>query len=701
MTKFYDLSNSPAPARLNYANPSEPLFQFPELDARYNRTHYQNWYEAFLRAKTVAQFAVASGLSGGVLGHVYDKFKQYSMSNLRGSKRTGGAYLTPPTSKFYKSDPDDIAMNICNALENEGSKDELLAQSVGVEKDTSGKKTKVSVRRVAGDGRQRKTSLAASQMIGAQALVAPGEQTAPPLIMKLGKQIQSTKSLQNYFKYMQGSGTVNTEFAGWLNSDNNLRNGTFHCFRHNMAKAAAQTAQDSYPPNVNILSPIASSAGGTQNLSNTPGIGNPPPGPVSDTVNTDNPFVQCGNWDSWFSPINRSDYEDMSWNLNRFKFNADYSSTLQQPQVPILEENKHRQMSEIYQNNVKQVSDPAFAAPYKYDMHFKSGHVTYNFMNKGDGALVANVVVYRVKKNHKAFNAANSYQSLPATPTTPYTLTGCGFQILNPYADGYINAKNAKLGTEKLNGDDPQGDDVFMSPAVPFCKDSRFVVKGNQTFSEVQRFQFALTSGGRRTLQIKLGGDVYDPSIQQLRELQDDASTFVPELLDEHSYVVCITTQGQLATRAYDTTWIDSATAVSKRGAGRMGDMYGPSMLQWTGRYQEKIGACAYKSPGENNIQVYGGLGTVFGRQVYILDDPEDPSGPGKWYPDQMVSAEVAVTMLPQHSAIRDVPKRMKVTTTPASGGNPTSTTTEEPEDFTLTGNTAKNSDGVYGPKPV
>lgn len=496
-------------------------------------------------------------------------------------------------------------------------------------------------------------------VIGSQLTLSEGNNIYRGLSMKLGGQMRAKDSIQNMLAHLSGHGSVVTEFSGYLESKANLRNGTFMCFRHNMGingwlpnDPTVPNPPQAWPADLQVLFPISAK-------NNSSGLPDAWPGTPAN-VNAASPFIKHGGMDSWFAPLNVSDYENMSWNLNRLKLATSNpavtgagSNTGNVLDAPLYEKDAHGCFSSIYMNNIagsfaSDQPNKAFDAPYKYNMVFNDGRVSYNFMNKGDGPLTATIVVYKLKRGSVCSNNFKDYW-------TSGSLYEGGFfgQMKGPIEAGVTNAKLDAIGTDNLEGQTFNADDYHLNPDKPFMPITKWTKKGTLPVKEVQRMSFALPSGGRRELCIKLGGDIYDPANEPFSlgtggpgPSGSQAGVAVgPQtraLVTDSTYVVLISTHGAKCTRAWSQTG---------GNFGRMGDMYAPSMLQWDARYTENIGACAYKKPYSRNIQVHGQRGSTFGT-----------SG-------EMVSGGFPQAILPQQDAVRTATGGTPAT--PGTGASP------------------------------
>jgi len=504
-----------------------------------------------------------------------------------------------------------------------------------IQQNTSKKKRRIEVatpNRVGNNTYRQRIGL--PTVIGSELLVHSGVNELQPLAMKLGKNMRASDSVKNMLAHMDGSGSVSTEFSGWLDCLPTKRNTTFMCFRHNLGHDENNIIENGpYLPGTFILDPIAG---------NNVGL---PGGVLPAQIDQANPYHHHGNMDTWFSPLNISDYEDMSWNLNKLKLgqgSPNVPAPIAQPvgligmekDAPLYEANSHRQASNLWQNNNLTATNPAAmgqsSAPYKYNMVFNSGEVNYNFMNKGDGPLQATIIVYKVKKNNQTSPWLKSWSSSGGgAPSPPGPGYGVARLLLPPITQGFINSTKDKFGTDNIEGNKLREEACLDDPCYAFLPITRHVKQGVLPYKEEQRISFAINSGGHRNVSVKLGGDIYDPVSPMLYQNPDEdpGEWNLPKryVLTEHSYVIAISVCGSNVTREY----------VSGVRPGRLGNMFSGANLQWDARYTEQISACSYKKPERQILYVAG-----------LRGHPEAGTG--------LIAAETATTILPQTAGIRD-----------------------------------------------
>jgi hypothetical protein len=109
-------------------------------------------------------------------------------------------------------------------------------------------------------------------------------------------------------------------------------------------------------------------------------------------------------------------------------------------------------------------------------------------------------------------------------------------------------------------------------------------------FVEIKRIDFTMASGGRRNVNIEFGGDRYDP-LDTTRAL-NDTGDLTEGILDEHSYIVCLSIHGIKATRSY-------GTVLNGIAPNRLGDIIAPSSLEWRAYYEEHISAAMFQKSSQ------------------------------------------------------------------------------------------------------
>lgn len=445
--------------------------------------------------------------------------------------------------------------------------------------------------------------------IGSSGTQVIGNNTAPPIQLKLGKQLGPTNSVANFLSLMSATGSCSVAFGGRLRSDQDIRVRTYQCYRHNLHADNALTDGGSYPTGSFVMYPSGSldavltgGNAGTATLSNTQ-------------------IRDIDNGSVYFSQYNKPDLEDLSFNLNKFKlgpetdqtFTAAPKSTIAGgvPKIQLLNDearlqpNDHRAFSAIYQNNTRTAQVPSGnpwanyqAAPYTYDAVLKQGTVDYMFMNKGESPCEVELIVYRIKKN--------GVQGVPSK----FTDLDLYNQLEIPITTGMMRKTLGYIGTDApVSGSSsthiPNINDWIKDPSRPFLPKNRFVDQSETPYVEENRVKLTLQSGQRRPFQLKLGGIKYDPSRSVIKKRRGSASD-LPEdvpIYDEHSFIVCIALNGIAMSRQLSG---ESANNLQLTAGPIIGDCFAPADLQWYAQYTEHVGAMAYKKVRERNIFTFG-----------------------------------------------------------------------------------------------
>jgi hypothetical protein len=460
------------------------------------------------------------------------------------------------------------------------------------------------------------------------------ENFEPGVYMTLGKQIRDAypTSVRNMLAHMQGSGKVTATWAGVLDCAIDKRERFYTHFRHCLN--ANDSVPVAYPSTALVMKPLGSSfTVGTNSIN-------------------EHPFTLHTSGKEYFAPLNRPCYEDMSWNLNRFKLkpqsqaetlaiaNNAADPTYQMIHTPQdahthigIDSQLFRGHSSIRRNNQELVSGTAgsettFATskkgvPYKYNMVFTSGQAKYAFMNKGTGPVKVTVLIYKLKKT----GIAAIEDSKPSADNATMQRL-----LEEPVRKGYLSKRMNKFGTVSMNGRVPQLADCVTNPAHPFLPSCRETLQTDLPFKEDRRVSFVMESGARRQCTIELGGNIYDPSEVPTRSHSVSTTSWPSRkdsYIDQHSYTVCICVEGIQTTRQLGT---DLGTSSSANHT-LVGDCYSPGSVQYYCEYTERIASAQYQLPRSERIFVNG-----------LMKDIVVPEG---------VDTE-AVTLVPQGSEVRE-----------------------------------------------
>lgn len=561
-------------------------------------------------------------------------------------------------------------------------------------------------------------------LVGNESIEAE-QNVATSLSMKIGRR-EYVNPIPNFLGNLSGTGTIRSEWNGMIRTGLDERAVHMTLFRHRLA---ATTTSGSSVVVDSASYPDASVVGDIL-LPVNPGSINVPVKDFGGAA-TD-PFLQLNIQGSCYehyssgapnapqvswAPLNRPDYEDMSWNLNHLKLappdkawnsgslaagDADLGGSMNQlfaHDVKLGMLDKHRKLSQIEQNNVQgPVYDattgfPTRSAPYKYDMVFNHGVAHYYFENKHSSGAKVEVIIYRHKKNHIAPTLASATVAggLGTTNSTGYALT----QLRLPIGVGYLNTKQKLLGTDSLNGRLPEPDDIFYNPNYPLLPKLKATVESNQPWAEVMRNVFVLPAGGRRAVDVQFPGDVYDPANVPIsrQETTDDtlAQGIYPEssygLWDHHTYAVVIAVNGTPQTRTVNqiggnawkaagvadsdgiciptqTTGTDPHYEWSDKHVIQPSDFlildcHGESNVQYYCSYTEHISGCVYQKTKKKQIFVRGdAINPPHLGGTLVMSEPDTSGEPcfAGWYHGKTfdkVAQFRGVTIVPSTQTVR------------------------------------------------
>lgn len=483
----------------------------------------------------------------------------------------------------------------------------------GIELDSASKKPRVTnVVQKTPTGFSSLNNIGTFEGIGASGTAVMGNKTSPPISMKLGKQLFSTTSIENFLSLFNQTGTISSSFGGRLLVPQDQRSRIYHCFRHNLHSQptggnpqSGITENAAYPSGANILT-----VQGDISI-------------IGKTI-LDAPIQTCTNGAVYFAPYNKPDLEDVSFNLNKFKLgpvttsssvgdvdddsgaqvvgSASASAVSSSPSgwdarnkiallddVNVMQTDKHRSDSAIYQNNSRAASFTSASsyqsAPFKYDAVLKQGIVDYLFMNKGIGPLAVEVVVYRVK--------ANGNQGVPSK----FSDFDLNDQLEEVISKGNFQKYLGGFGTDNLA---PTSAPItgkrsvsswYTEPDLPFLPSCRQIDQSELAYKEVQRLKVCLQPGERRPFQVKLGGEKYDPtSLVRRKAGGDTGAPIKAPILDKYSYVIALVANGLPQSRQVSSNDPSSTTVPAV-----LGDCFGIGDFQFTANYTEHVGAMSYK----------------------------------------------------------------------------------------------------------
>lgn len=156
-----------------------------------------------------------------------------------------------------------------------------------------------------------------NRQVFGESLIQQQQSRCMALCMKVGKHEKSKRveSMDAMLHNMSQSGSVTTQWGGLITSEVGKRTSFMTVLRHNMsynqnnAISYNATGSDGWPVD-NVLMPTAAQI---------------TDGPGNSTINSS--FHAHADESVWWTPLNRPDFEDMSWNLNRFKLTATTKNT--------------------------------------------------------------------------------------------------------------------------------------------------------------------------------------------------------------------------------------------------------------------------------------------------------------------------------------------------------------------------------------
>lgn len=475
------------------------------------------------------------------------------------------------------------------------------------------------------------TSVTSSSLTGNVAyfdshlIEGPSETALTALNVKIGKQLYPDL-VTPFLKNLCGSGKIRMQFAGRCLSNANLRHTHLQLFRHRLSSyvdssgAAWPTGTADYILGPQNTVPFKIDGGGGATTGDNFAIGT-------------TSFRDILNESTYWAPYNKADLEDLSWNLNALKLD----NPLWHPPVPVpagalggvgfeqnvklFQTNMHARQSQIAKNNQEAIglppSDTTRTGCYRYNAVFNKGTIHYDFMNKGTGGAKVELIVYRLKKKFVITTSGSEFGT-NATELNTIVNTAIG--------NGYLETCVEKGGTDALLGRPPKLFDVSTNPAFPFLPKLKKTVGAQMPFVEISRQTFAMPSGSRRSVNIMLPGEVYDPA--NISPAGGGGAAF-PGCVDDGTYGIMMSVSGVKCTNEVSNT---SNTPGAPKGDYNIGDMFSGANIQYYGTYTEHMGACQYKAEKTANIYTQGGL---------LM--PVPPLNMGF----------TAVTMLPADSAVR------------------------------------------------
>lgn len=428
-------------------------------------------------------------------------------------------------------------------------------------------------------------------------LEAQGEGTMVPLVAKIGPAVKANH-FKSFLEQFLGKGQVRTSFAGRVLTKQATRAFHTQVFRHKLS-VSDDTSFQAYPNTITdrILSPASSVpfelAGPVPDW---PPSSSLPPGTTS--------WRDMKDSTCYFASDNLTDFENLSWNLNRYyksrpavvDFGTPTSTVRdEEKDVPYLN-HKHSRVSVIQEYNAQGfgVNEPSLnkftPAAGQYHAVVNSGSIHYNFMNKGLGGCKVTVVVFKVKKTHTMSPLFSDY-----TTNVNFPMESSVLAIQN----GWLRKCMANAAVQLQEGEIPNSLDVTSNPAFPFLPKLKQTLEADNDISEHSRQTFALPSGSRRDVTIMLPGMIWNPcSVPQKYDGSGNA------ILNEYTYLVTIASCGVSTTNVLK----DSQYNPNPARGFNVGDDFCESNLQFTGTYTENVGGALFVPNNKNWLYNAGGL---------------------------------------------------------------------------------------------
>lgn len=569
------------------------------LPPEYSRTRYHQVRDLGRSAKTYAAKAAGQVLTSWAAG----KLKR--MGALRKSRQSADA----EASADHEAPPDATpgqsrTMDVDEVVTDEHGR--TSARSTTVRSDIT-----------------ESSMLTGKGIYGASALPSVGSGVLTRLRMKIGgrEYPDQRESLLNLL--IGANAYTRTKFAGRMLVPVGQRNYHHQVFRHNYATSSNfdVSALDAEFLK-RVLVPNPHSYGGS--VPSTSGFlaGKRPDGSAGSVPATlDTSFRDMEKGYVYFSDINRSDIEDLSWNQSNLKIVSaptGYTNTNQ----TIYPDSKtgfgfqfnKRRFSEIYLHNKYDnqesvgTSNKPIRGKYKAVMNY--GRVVYQFMNKGDAGAEVVVLVQKVKNNHVLSDEATTYAIQDVANPTPEQVTAQVKARKYPMQDyidavglGLSNKMKQAISTEMVGGVDNGVNvkSVVDDPRFPFMPNLKQTKQTDCHISEVSRQTFAMPAGARRLVTIDLPGLVYDP-VQNLGPIDAEDATPSATIMDKYTYIVTLACNGVKSTRFVNGTTINTPGAW-QFGGYAIGDMHGEANVQFLASYEEHVGPAVFE--GSRKVKLY------------------------------------------------------------------------------------------------
>jgi len=431
-------------------------------------------------------------------------------------------------------------------------------------------------------------------------LEAQGEGTMVPLVAKIGKPVRANH-LKSFMDQFMSQGSVRTSFAGRVLTRQAARAYHTQIFRHKFSTQDDTTFTPYPSADAFTTRVLTTTTPAPFELAGPTAQGWPASSflPPSTTSWRDMTSSHC-----YYSNDNLTDFENLSWNLNRYYKSkpavVDYtvpatSFREELSDVPYLN-TAHARVSVIQAFNERNygVNIPTVGkftpSDGQYHAVINSGQIHYNFMNKGLGGCKVEVIVYKVKKTHTMSATAADYTSNPAAPFD---------HSVNAIADGWVRKLTANAAVQLSLGKTPKTNDVKTNPGFPFLPKLKTTLEAANDVSELSRHTFAMPSGSRRDFTVKLPGLIWNPSSVPKNDGHNP-------IMNEYTYMVCIASSGVSTTNVLK----DSRYAPNPARGFNVGDDYCESNLQFTGTYTEHVGGAIFVPNSKNWLFNAGALMT-------------------------------------------------------------------------------------------
>lgn len=289
--------------------------------------------------------------------------------------------------------------------------------------------------------------------------------------------------------------------------------------------------------------------------------------PLVSTVTT--PFIEQKQNMVYYAPMNLADFEDVCFYNNKipqFGNSAPpYSpaNTIDNTQSMMLDAHRanglissqnssanatavgptpeiFKYIEELMPATATQDARPPTSTFNQFKVNMLGGNVNYNFINKSPGPNQITVKVFKWKTTHvspKPFTfssfpadrvanrfyiqlaeaGANSSQSQKMANYGPAgEPVNCLMiqKLLNQYGQAYLKQAQANVSLDSMGGKQPSQTDVWLDPKYPLLKKyKKYFAENLCDFSEHSTCSYVLPAGGRKTVNIALPSDHFNPAL--------------------------------------------------------------------------------------------------------------------------------------------------------------------------------------------